>query len=121
MNIRAVTGFVDPGWPLKPERISEIAKTLMAAREGLIGIMTADSGRAAKSVAPFGGREARLGTNPICIAMPSNLEGPMFIDMATSAVAAGKLSVAIARNAPIPEGWLLDKDGNQTTNPGEEG
>lgn len=35
MNIRALTGFVDPGWPLKPERISEIAKSLLAAREGL--------------------------------------------------------------------------------------
>jgi len=35
MNIRALTGFVDPGWPLKPERISAIAKTLMAVREGL--------------------------------------------------------------------------------------
>ncbi|MCH7787700.1 MAG: Ldh family oxidoreductase [Chloroflexi bacterium] len=91
---------------------------IMAANAGMIGIMTADSGRSAKSVAPFGGREARLGTNPICIAMPSNLEGPMFIDMATSAVAAGKLSIAVARNEPIPEGWLLDKDGNQTTNPG---
>ncbi len=91
---------------------------IMAANAGMIGIMTADSGRSAKSVAPFGGREARLGTNPLCIAMPSNLEGPMFIDMATSAVAAGKLSVAVARNAPIPEGWLLDKDGHQTTDPG---
>ena len=91
---------------------------IMAAQAGMIGMMTADSGRSAKSVAPFGGREARLGTNPICIAMPSDLDGPFFIDMATSAVAAGKLAVATARNAPIPEGWLLDKDGNQTTDPG---
>ena len=59
-------------------------------------MMTADSGRSAKSVVPFGGREPRLGTNPICIAMPSNLEGPMFIDMATSAVAAGKLGVGVS-------------------------
>ena len=91
---------------------------VMAAEAGMIGMMTADSGRSAKSVAPFGGREARLGTNPICIAMPSDLDGPFFIDMATSAVAAGKLAVATARNVPIPEGWLLDKDGNQTTDPG---
>ena len=40
---------------------------LMAAEAGMIGLMTADSGRSAKSVAPFGGKEARLGTNPICI------------------------------------------------------
>ena len=90
---------------------------IMAARNGLIGMMTADSGRSSKAVVPFGGREPRLGTNPICIAMPSNLEGTMFIDMATSAVASGKISVAVARGYDIPEGWILDKDGNQTTNP----
>ncbi len=92
---------------------------IMAAESGLIGMMTADSGRSSKSVVPFGGREPRLGTNPICIAMPSNLEATMFIDMATSAVAAGKLGVAVARGYDIPEGWILDKDGNQTTNPND--
>ena len=92
---------------------------IMAAKQGMIGIMTADSGRSSKSVVPFGGREPRLGTNPICIAMPSNLEGVMFIDMATSAVAAGKLGVAVARGYDIPEGWILDKDGNQTTDPND--
>jgi uncharacterized oxidoreductase len=90
---------------------------IMAAKAGMIGVMTADSGRAPKSVAPFGGRDARLGTNPICIAMPSNLEGPLFLDMATSAVAGGKLTVAAARGRSIPEGWLLDAEGNPTTDP----
>ena len=90
---------------------------IMAAKAGMIGLMTADSGRTAKSVVPFGGREPRLGTNPICIAMPSNLDGPLFIDMATSAVAAGKLAVAVARATSVPEGWLLDSDGNPTTDP----
>jgi len=90
---------------------------LMAARAGFIGLMMADSGQSPKSVAPFGGREARLGTNPICIAFPSDLPGPIFIDMATSAVAAGKLNVARAGGNPIPLGWLLDKDGKPTTDP----
>lgn len=94
---------------------------IMAAKEGLIGMMTADSGRSSKSVAPFGGREPRLGTNPISIAMPSNLEGPFFIDMATSAAAAGKLKLARARGLPIPEGWAIDRDGNATTDPGVMG
>ena len=92
---------------------------IMAAKAGMIGMMTADSGRSSKGVVPFGGREARLGTNPICISMPSNLEGTMFIDMATSAVAAGKLAVAVARGTSIPEGWIIDKDGNPTTDPGD--
>lgn len=90
---------------------------LMAARAGFIGLMMADSGQSPKAVAPFGGREARLGTNPICIAFPSGLPGPIFIDMATSAVAAGKLNLARAQGKPIPLGWLLDRDGKPTTNP----
>jgi uncharacterized oxidoreductase len=90
---------------------------LMAARAGFIGLMMADSGQSPKAVAPFGGREARLGTNPLCIAFPSNLPGPVCLDMATSAVAAGKLNVARARGTAIPLGWLLDKDGRPTTDP----
>src|SRR5262245_52596897 len=90
---------------------------LMAARAGFIGVMTADSGRTSKAVAPFGGRVARLGTNPICIAMPSDLDGPIFIDMATSAVAAGKIGVARTRKQQIPLGWIGDKDCHPTTNP----
>ena len=90
---------------------------LIAAEAGMIGLMTADSGRSSKTVVPFGGREPRLGTNPICIAMPSDLDGTLFLDMATSAAAAGKLNVAAARGAAIPEGWLVDSDGNPTKDP----
>ena len=68
------------------------AYPMMAMREGMIGIATADSGRSPKHVAPFGGREARLGTNPISIAVPSDLDAPFYLDMATSAVAAGKIN-----------------------------
>jgi uncharacterized oxidoreductase len=107
---------------LRQSHIGRVADyPLMAASEGMIGMMTADSGRSAKTVAPFGGKEARLGTNPICIAMPSDLEAPMFIDMATSAVAAGKLNVARTRGYAIPEGWILDKEGNPTTDPAAGG
>lgn len=90
---------------------------LMAAKAGMIGLMTADSGRAAKSVAPFGGRVPRLGTNPICIAMPSNLEGPFFLDISTAAAAGGKLSVAAANGEQVPSGWVIDADGNSSTSP----
>src|SRR5215216_2258043 len=92
---------------------------LMAAEAGLIGILMCDSGQSPKSVAPFGGREARLGTNPLCVAFPTDLPGPVFLDMATSGVAAGKLNVARARNKPIPLGWVLDKNGRPTTDPND--
>ena len=90
---------------------------LMAARAGMIGLITADSGRGPKSVVPFGGATPRLGTNPLSIAVPSDLDGPFFLDMATSAVAAGKIGVAIARGQEVPKGWLIDRDGNETTDP----
>jgi uncharacterized oxidoreductase len=88
---------------------------LMAARAGMIGLITCDSGRAPKSVAPYGGRVARLGTNPLSVAFPSDLDGPIFLDMATSAVARGKLTVRRNRREPTPAGWIIDRDGNPTT------
>jgi uncharacterized oxidoreductase len=90
---------------------------LMAVREGMIGLATDDSGRSPKHVAPFGGREPRLGTNPISIAVPSDLETPFYLDMATSAVAAGKVALAVARKQEIPTGWIIDADGRHTTDP----
>ena len=95
------------------------AYPLMAMQEGMIGIATADSGRSPKIVAPYGGREARLGTNPISIAVPSDLDAPFYLDMATSAVAAGKIALAVSRNEEIPTGWIVDAEGRHTTDPGE--
>lgn len=90
---------------------------LMAAQEGMIGLTTADSGSGRKSVVPFGGSARRLGTNPISLAIPSNLEAPVLLDMATSTVASGKLRVARERNQEVPLGWIIDKEGNPTTDP----
>src|SRR6266496_889903 len=95
------------------------AYPMMAMREGMIGLATADSGRSPKAVAPFGGREARLGTNPISIAMPSDLEGPLYLDMATSAAAAGKIALAVARNEAVPDGWVIGSDGKPTNDPSQ--
>ena len=112
-NVAAATVF-------RQGHIGRVASyTLMAAREGMIGIATADSGRSPKAVAPFGGREVRLGTNPISIAMPSDLEGPLYLDMATSAAAAGKIALSVARGTPVPPGWIIDRDGKPTTDPSQ--
>lgn len=115
---KAAKGGVAAATVYRQSHIGRLADyPLMAAEAGMIGMITADSGRSPKNVAPFGGREARLGTNPISIAVPSNLEGPFYIDMATSAAAAGKIKVAEARGKSIPMGWVLDKDGKHTTDP----
>jgi uncharacterized oxidoreductase len=93
------------------------AYTTMAAEHGLIAMMTSDSGRGPKLVAPFGGRTALLGTNPICIAVPSSRHGAVVLDMATSAVALGKVQLARQRGEKLPVGWIVDKDGNPSTDP----
>jgi LDH2 family malate/lactate/ureidoglycolate dehydrogenase len=110
-NVAAATVF-------RQSHIGRLAAyPLMAVEAGMIGLITADSGRSPKVVAPFGGREARLGTNPISIAVPSDLEGPLYLDMATSAVAFGKVALAASRGEKIPLGWIVDADGRQTTDP----
>ena len=93
----------------------------MAAEAGFIAMMTADSGRAPKQVAPFGGAEPRLGTNPIAMAAPSDMGMPVLIDMATSSVAAGKIKLAQARGGSIPEGWIVGPDGRPSTDPNDFG
>ena len=65
-------------------------------------------------VHPFGGRKAMIGTNPVAIGVPANPE-PLVLDMATSLVSMGKIHDHANRDAPIPEGWALDADGNPTT------
>ena len=82
------------------------AYPMMAMREGIIGLAAADSGRSPKHVAPFGGRGPRLGTNPISIAVPSALEGPVYLDTASSAVAAGKVALSIGTEQ-IAKGWRV--------------
>jgi len=91
----------------------------MAAKAGFIAMMTADSGRSPKAVAPFGGVEPRLGTNPIAMAAPSARSEPVLIDMATSSVAAGKIKLAQARGKAIPEGWIVRPDGRASTDPND--
>jgi len=103
---------------LRQSHVGRLASyPLVAAAEGMIAMCTADSGRSPKAVAPYGGAKARLGTNPISFAIPSNLEGPFVFDMATSAAAAGKINVATARGEQVPAGWLIDGEGKPSTDP----
>ena len=68
--------------------------------------------------APFGCAAARLGTNPFCVAIPGADGKPMLLlDMATSAIAFGKARVARNKGVPVPEGVLIDQDGQPTTDP----
>jgi uncharacterized oxidoreductase len=68
-------------------------------------------------VAPFGGRDGRLATNPVCIGLPATDRPAVILDMATSKVAFGKIKVARNKGRPAPEGALLDPTGEPTTDP----
>jgi len=71
------------------------------------------------SMAPWGGRKKMIGTNPLCVGFPVDGEKSLILDMATSAVSAGKLNFYAKTGRKIPEGWALDKHGVPTTDPKE--
>jgi LDH2 family malate/lactate/ureidoglycolate dehydrogenase len=83
------------------------------AAAGQIGIVMCN---ASALVPPWQGKEARLGTNPICMAVPGGEERPWLLDMATTTVAAGKIFKAMINGQPqIPAGWAMDSEGLPTT------
>ena len=88
--------------------------TRAAAQAGCIGMLCAN---ASPAMAPWGGRDKRLGTNPWSWAAPAGRHPPFLLDMAMTAVARGKLYAAEARGTPIPEGWAMDAEGRITTDP----
>jgi L-2-hydroxycarboxylate dehydrogenase (NAD+) len=89
---------------------------LKALEHDLIGwAMT----NATKLVAPLWGAERMLGTNPIAVAFPGKQEPPIVIDMATSAVAFGKIEIARRNGVAIPTGWGIDSQGRGTTDPND--
>jgi uncharacterized oxidoreductase len=68
-------------------------------------------------VAPFGGTDRRIGTNPFCAAFPREGQPPLLLDFATSAIAFGKTRVAYNQKKPVPEGALIDHAGRPTVDP----
>ena len=71
----------------------------------------------AQRVAPFGGSDRRLSTNPITVGVPVADGSHVILDMTTSMAAEGKLMVALNRGERVPEGWIIDKQGRPTTRP----
>jgi uncharacterized oxidoreductase len=95
-------------------RLGEYAEA--AAREGMAFFGTVNSHGAGRRVAPPGGTEGRLSTNPICFGAPTSGE-PVVLDFGTSAAAEGKVRVNLQKKIPVPAGWLVDHAGQPTTDP----
>lgn len=85
-----------------------------AAKAGMIGIAMANGPVA---MAPIGGKEPVLGTNPLAVAIPAQGRDPFVLDMATSVVARGKVALAAKEGREIPVGWGIDENGQDTTDP----
>jgi len=90
------------------------AHTDLALKEDMIGLAMTN---ASPLVAPTGSVDARLGTNPICFAIPAGEEKPVIADLATTVVANGKLEIAGRQGEKIPQGWAQDKAGHASEDP----
>lgn len=88
--------------------------TKLASDNGMIGITFCNSPAA---MAPWGGYEKLIGTNPFAVSVPSASRGSILFDMATSKVAKSKINKARLSEKEIPDDWALDVNGNPTTDP----
>ena len=84
------------------------------AEAGLVALLFANTPAA---IAPWGGRRAVFGTNPVAFACPLPGEPPIVADLSLSKVARGNILAARQKGEPIPEGWALDAEGRPTTDP----
>jgi len=87
---------------------------------GMIGIYTVVA--SANHMAPWGGSDSLLGTNPLAIAIPMVDDDPVVFDMATTVVSYGTVKGHALLGTPMPEGWMVDKNtGEPLTDPKRSG
>lgn len=89
--------------------------TGMAVRRDLIAIYMAVA--SVNVMPPWGGRERLLGTNPISVAIPAGRQSAFQLDIATTVTSHGTIKVLANRGEPMPEGWVIDPQGNPITDP----
>ena len=90
----------------------------MASAAGLVSLHFVNVTDHRALVAPFRGTDARFVTNPVCIAIPgTDRQPPLLLDMATSAIAMGKVRVAKNEKHLVPKGILIDAKGQPTRDP----
>lgn len=89
--------------------------TDMAMQHDLIAIYMAVA--SANVMPPWGGHRRLLGTNPISIAIPAGREPGFLLDIATTVTSHGTIKVVAQRGESMPEGWVVDQEGNPITDP----
>ena len=91
----------------------------MPLAHDMIGIYIAVG--SANHLPPWGGIEMLLSTNPIAIAVPAARHESIVLDMATTNAAYGKVKIKAQRGEPMPEGWMMDRQGRPLTDPKRAG
>ena len=93
----------------------------MPMAQNMIGLYFAVGN--ANHLPPWGGLDMLLSTNPIAVAVPAGIEPPVVLDMATTVAAYGKVKAKAQRGEMMPEGWMIDRQGNPLLDPkrAEEG
>ena len=86
----------------------------LAAEEGFASIIGSNS---TTTIAPTGGRDARLGNSPVGFGVPQPGGRRIILDMAISVVARAKIRAALNKGETIPDTWATDKHGGRTTDP----
>ncbi len=90
---------------------------MMAAERGMIGMAMVNNHGGGLCMASWGGVERRLSPNPMACAIPTGRDRPFLLDMTSSVCAEGKLRVARNKGDTLPEGWIINSDGNPSTDP----
>ena len=90
--------------------------TMQAASKDMIGYACSN---APATMAPWGGIQPMLGTNPFSMSVPAGKHRPLVFDSASSIVARGKINLAEIEDRPIPPGWAIDQRGRPTTDASE--
>jgi len=87
---------------------------MQALKKDMIGIVVSHTDIC---VVPFGGKKPAVGTNPLAVAVPTDKEYPILLDMATSTASLGKILIARDKGERIPPDWAVDEEGMPTTDP----
>ncbi|MCL5770461.1 MAG: Ldh family oxidoreductase [Planctomycetes bacterium] len=90
-----------------------------AALQGMIALGFCSSPRHGHFVAPWGGKEGRLATNPIAFAIPNGDRPPLVSDFSTAQVPEGKIRLYQSQNRSLEDGWIMDATGRPSRSPAD--
>jgi (2R)-3-sulfolactate dehydrogenase (NADP+) len=133
LMIDVANGFAFPAVDLAMDRLPQLARSTGIAAAGFVrshhfgvvghhvehlaeaGLVALACANTPKAIAPWGGKGAVFGTNPVAFATPRSGAPPVVVDLALSQVARGKILTAAQKGQPVPADWAVDEQGRPTT------